>query len=260
MGYGYDKEGIIIGHAKPISKAEIMELFENEESMCRLFSQSEMEGSIKGTGFFLKINNKDIPFNKCLITNNHILNENYIKNQNRIEIIYKNETKFIPINENRKVFTDEKLDYTIIEILDEDNIEHFFEIAQNINGIKDEDIFILQYLDSNELLFSSGKVVSIEGDTIKHTCPTSKGSSGSPILLRYFNYNIIGLHYGGEKKRNYNFSTNINSIIDDIIKKKKSIRIIIGEIFIGKEDINKEIRIINSYDESFRERKFKIII
>jgi surface protein len=189
-----------------------------------------------------------------------VLNENYIKNHNRIEIIYKNETKFISLkNENRKVFTDEKLDYTIIEILDEDKIEHFFEIAQNINGIYDKDIFILQYLDSNELLFSSGKIESIEGNIIKHTCPTSKGASGSPIILRNSISNIIGLHFGSEKNKKYNLSTNINSIVNDIIKKEKSIHIIIGEIIIEKEDINKEIRIINSYDESFRERKFKII-
>ena len=258
----YNNEGIIIGDAMPISKAEIEELFKNEEAMCRVFSQRIIEGKvidINGTGFFLKINNKDIPFDKCLITNNHILNENYIRMYNKIKIIYKKETKFISINENRKVFADEQLDYTIIEILDEDNIEQFFEIAQNINSMNGKDIFILQYLNSNELLFSSGNIITIEGNIIKHICSTSQGASGSPIILRYFNSNIIGLHFASDRNRRYNLSTNINSIVNDIIKKEKSISIIIGEIIIKNEDINKEIRIINSYDQSFKERKFKII-
>jgi len=262
----YDKEGIITGHAMPISKKEIIKLFENEKSMCRVFSQREIERrleNINGTGFFLKINNKDIPFDKCLITNNHILNEDYIRNHNKFKIIYKNETKYISINENRKVFTDEELDYTIIEILDEDKIEQFFEIEQNINNnLKNNDIFILQYLNSDELLFSSGNIKSIGENIIEHTSPTSKGASGSPIILRHSN-NIIGLHFasvGSDKNISYNLSTNIKSIVNDIIKKEKSISIIIGEIIIKNEDINKEIRIINSYDESFRKRNFSKII
>ena len=31
----------------------------------------------KGTGFFLEINLKDLPFNKCLITNNHVINNEF---------------------------------------------------------------------------------------------------------------------------------------------------------------------------------------
>ena len=259
----YGREGIIIGHSMPISKKEIIKLFENEKSMCRIFSQREQKEkveNINGTGFFFKINNKDIPFDKCLITNNHILNEDYITKHNKINITYNNQEKSISINEKRKVFTDEELDYTIIQILDEDKIEQFFEIEQNINNkLNGNDIFILQYLNSDELLFSSGNIIAIEDNIIRHTCSTSQGSSGSPIILRHSN-NIIGLHFASDKNRSYNLSTNINSIVNDIIKKEKSISIIIGEIIIKNEDINKEIRIINSYDESFRKRNFSKIM
>ena len=193
-----------------MSKVEMMELFNNEESMCLIFSQKIKEGKskdIKGTGFFLEINNKDIPFHKCLMTNNHILNKNYIETYKKIKIEYKKETKFISINETRKIFTDETLDYTIIEILDEDNINKFFEIDENINNInlyKGKDIFILQYLNSNELLFSNGQIITIEGNIMKHSCPTSYGASGSPIILRYSNSNVIGLHFAGDKTKEYN--------------------------------------------------------
>ena len=58
-----------------------------------------------------------------------------------------------------------------------------------------------------------------------HNCSTYEGSSGSPIISRYSDYSIIGLHFGNYKK--INLSTNIISIIDDIKKKLKKILILI---------------------------------
>ena len=59
--------------------------------------------------------------------------------------------KNIKITENRKVFTDEELDYTCIEIFDSgkifDNINYLFkmdrEIFEKKNNIKNKEIFIL---------------------------------------------------------------------------------------------------------------------
>ena len=51
--------------------------------MCKIKFKKIINNKLEdmnGSGFFLKLNNKDIPFNKCLITNNHVLNEN---NKNR---------------------------------------------------------------------------------------------------------------------------------------------------------------------------------
>ena len=76
------KEAIIKGHCEPISKKEIMELFEKENAMCKIESQKIINNkleNIKGTGFFLELNMQDISFKKCLIKNNHILNEEDIK-------------------------------------------------------------------------------------------------------------------------------------------------------------------------------------
>ena len=84
--------------------------------MCIIPSKKVIKGkleNIKGSGFFLYIINQDIPFNKCLITNNHILDEKDIELNNNVYIIYLNETKVIRINEKRNVYTDINLDYIL---------------------------------------------------------------------------------------------------------------------------------------------------
>ena len=94
------------------------------------------------------------------------------------------------------------------------------------NSYKDYDIFILQYTNGNELSYSIGKIISLEGDTIKHTCSTKMGSSGSPVITRYSNSSVIGLHYGTCIKDEYNLSITISSIINDIINKLNNNKIV----------------------------------
>ena len=55
---------------------------------------------------------------QALITNNHILNEDDIKINNEIEISLYNDKiiKILKINDSRKIYTNENLDNTIIEI------------------------------------------------------------------------------------------------------------------------------------------------
>ena len=120
------KEAIIKGNCEPINKNEIIELFKKEDAMCKIISQKIINGilkPIKGTGFFLELDIKDIPFKKCLITNNHILNENDIKINKEIIFEYKNKKKIIKIKEDRKVYTNKELDYTCIEIFNKDEIK-----------------------------------------------------------------------------------------------------------------------------------------
>lgn len=70
-GNNIKKEEVLLGHSELMTKEEILELYEKEDSMCITFSEKIKEGkleNIKGTGFFVNINNKDIPFNNGLIT------------------------------------------------------------------------------------------------------------------------------------------------------------------------------------------------
>lgn len=215
-----------MGHCEPITKEEIDELYKYEDSMCTIYSKKIINGkteNLKGTGFFLCISNELIPFNNCLMTNNHILNKNSIENNKDITIEYQNKKKVIKINGSRRAYTNEYLDYTCIEILDEDNIKKFFLIDENIkdeNSYQFKEIFILQYPGGyDKLSFSAGKIITIESNLIKHTCATKPGSSGSPMISRFSNYNVVGLHFGAEIKKNkskeFNLSIPIYSVIKD---------------------------------------------
>ena len=108
----YEDEMKITGHGDPISFKRLEELkVKAENATCKINSM----GGKKGTGFFFKykIKKEDKYF---LITNNHVLDSNSIKNNNYISITYKNKPEKIRLN-NRLKGTNEKLDYTIIEII-----------------------------------------------------------------------------------------------------------------------------------------------
>ena len=64
---------------------------------------------------------------------------------------YNTVKKKIKITDKRKVFTNEELDYTCIELLESDDILDYFKIDSNIfkydkNDLKDNDIFILMVM------------------------------------------------------------------------------------------------------------------
>ena len=111
---------------------------------------------VKGSGFFFKQNIPSIKYyNKhFLMTNNHVLNEDFLNNNTHLEIVYKNNKKIIPLNDRIK-YTNEELDFTIIEILPTDDffseIKFFFNIFNDIMSNNSEskylnqDICIFQY-------------------------------------------------------------------------------------------------------------------
>ena len=149
------------------------------------------------------------------------------------------------ITSNRRVFTNEELDYTFIEIMDSDKIFNINEINRLLKIDQDiflegkiplyvnVDIFILQFPKGNELSFSVGQIKRIDKKNMEYNASTYYGSSGSPIIRRD-NYSIIGLHLGSKKDMEKtineqecfknNFGVTILAIINDLIVKmnKKS--------------------------------------
>ena len=147
------KEGVLVKHAKPMTKKEIDELYVYESAVCKInFETLEKDGLVPsiGTGFFCKIKNDNIPFNKALFTNNHVLKEDKIKINEEVYIEYCQDKYTIEITKDRNVFTDEVLDYTCIQILDTDEINEkikkYFQIDQsyfnNKKLIKNQEIYI----------------------------------------------------------------------------------------------------------------------
>ena len=261
---------------RPISKNEILDLFKKEDSMCKIKLVNDHLKTITATGFFLELNIKDIPVNKCLLTCNHIFMKDFCVDK-IIEVEYKNKIKIIKFTENRKVFTNRYLDYTCIEILSEDKIKQFFQIdidlLNHLFQIKGKELFLLQFLYGKELCYSNGIILKIEENKIIHNCPSDLGSAGSPLICRYnINY-IIGIHYGSITglSSKLKVATPITSIIDDILKKRtiitsynytkkyKDLEIIgngnFGTIYKGKrkdDNYNIAIKVINK--EEMRKR------
>ena len=194
-----EKQGGIKKSEKPIEKKEIDELFKKENCMCLINFETDEGGKKKnnglGTGFFCNLKNSYFPFQKALFTNNHVLNKERISPGEKIKIIYNQKSIIIEMTEKRTRFTNERLDYTCIEILDEDEITNFFEIDtavfNNRSSLEDEEIFILQFNETESLKFSSGNILHIKNNLMVHSAVTSRGSSGSPLIRRHrneFNY------------------------------------------------------------------------
>ena len=158
----------------------------------------------------------NFPIKYALFTNNHVLNELNIEVGNTIHFeclelqnSINNSSyikKKIEITDKRKVFTNEELDYTCIELFESDGILNYFKIDPKIfkynkKNLEDKDIFILKYPKDNDSLFSFsyGKILSYEDNEIEHSASTDYESSGSPIIRRSEDNYIIGLHYGGKK-------------------------------------------------------------
>ena len=251
------KEKFIKGSLAPVSmKTTEIILDQMKNCVCKIHN-----GSVNGTGYFVQVSH-DNEILKLLITNNHVLKEKDIMKDNTIVISLNNEQIFkeIKIDSNRKKYTNKELDITIIEINDKDNINNYILLDDNIlnNNInnynkiyENESLYILNYINSIDIKISYGILININENKIIHKCNTDTGSSGSPIILLK-NNKVIGVHYGGSKNHDINFGTLLKQPLLEYINKEKENKII-AEINIKEEDINKDIRIINSFEEFKRQ-------
>ena len=203
---------------KPVSIKETQFILEQMKTcVCKIHL-----GSKKGTGFFIKIPFRNQLLN-VLMTNNHVIGEEELSDGRKITISLNNEesTRNIKIDSTRKIYSNEILDITIIELLEKDNIKNFLsldkQILDTINLSKDDNsvsffnnlykkdsIYVLNYISANdmdEIFASYGLLDNIDGNEIKHKCNTSYGSSGSPILLLKTK-KVIGIHRIGSTSFN----------------------------------------------------------
>ena len=217
--YDYELEADYGESIELDKKTEEFLLKKSNAATCKIISQSENGRPLHGTGFFCNIPS----LGKFLFTNNHVLNKNSIKESETIIYLYKNELKQFEIK-NRKCFTNEELDYTCIQILNEDKIEDFFEIEnENSNNPKEyngEDVALPQYPKGGPLKINAGCLVKIEGNQIFHKVTTINGSSGSPIVLLLRKFKIIVIHCASSDKIKMNKVIKKKDILDDIKKVK----------------------------------------
>ena len=198
-----------------------------ENCICKL-----RVGNDRGTGFFCKI--PYYPYDKklpVLITNNHIINKDLLdKSGSNISLTIKGEQKDknIRLDQNRKRYTNEKCDITIIELKTEDNVNNFLELDKILiddiisnknynNQLKEETIYIIQYPEG-KVSVSYGIIQGIPLDKpyeFTHSCFTKPMSSGSPILN--LDNKVIGIHKERDKN-NYSYGSFLNDVIKEFIK------------------------------------------
>ena len=229
----YKKEIDLEDHPSPISLEQMKYIFKQmEKSIYKIKCSKGV-----GTGFLCLI-----PFptklNKLptLITSNHVLPENNIAANQKIEYSFNDDKEFnsIIIDEDRKKYTNENYDITIIEIKPEEDkidLNSFLEIddgiyEENINEkYKQKTIYILHYPQSGTIKISYGviKFINEKNFNIGHLCITYGGSSGGP-LINLNNYKVIGVHKGGIVENKINVGTLINAPIKDFYNNTKNIK------------------------------------
>ena len=180
---------------KPIEFRNMIRYLEKKDAVCKLITEH-------GTGFFCKFKVNGIPL-KALFTNNHVLDEDLIKENSIIQLSHNNKIKEIKITYDRFKCTNYDLDYTCIEIFDNEDYNNFFEIDDNINCQNPNVQYgnklgvVYQFPNEKDLSCGEGLIEGIKNinDTniIIHKITTDFGSSGSPIFLSD-NLKVIGIH------------------------------------------------------------------
>ena len=186
-----------------------------------------------GSGFFCKIpytqnNNLLLP---VLLTNNHVLSEDALENDIKIKI--NGEAKFISLK-GRKKWTNKEMDFTCIEIKEEeDNIHTFFNLDDKVldkNSSNEcylnQKVFLFAINQNDkEIGFSNGVIKKNQDGFFAHTCNSFPGCSGG-CIVNQFNNNVIGIHRAeivtGDKKA-VNAGIYINNVINRIKQSKENV-------------------------------------
>ena len=281
-------QSLLINYPLPISleNTEIIvkQMKNNIFRLCR-------NDGVKGTCFSCKIlvPNKNIVL-PVLITSNHVLDEIYINKEKSIILEINKKIKVINLNNKRKIYSNKEYDTTIIEIRENDEINNFLEIDENIftensnvTYLKNS-IYILHYSLNKEASVSYGILDyfdTLDNYKFTHLCNTLEGASGSPII-NSLNNKIIGIHKGGYTHNNYisgvgiflknaindyilknNFENNIDNIIkninkiidikDEIVKnknKEESFQIKDNYLINNKIKLNKKNNKVKNFNKS----------
>ena len=240
---------------------------EINKSICKITILTH-EGYKFGTGFFMNVFGYGY-----LITNYHIISNEIINENIEIEIEIYNHIKMKLDLKNRHIkFYPKYRDITIVEIKDTDIIYKYIKFLDYDKSFINKGyqtylfnyIFTVEYPFGGNAACTSGQIKKINCYEFEHNIATFNGSSGCPIILLNYNLNntyVIGIHKQADNYKNINYGTFIGEIFNETgdsnsISSSNTLSLvnyIIAEIYIKENDINNNIRIINSYEEYCRQ-------
>ena len=186
-------------------------------------------------GYLCNINTKNI---KVLITYNKYVGLEFLNNMQKLIVYINNEEIEIDMNTNRYKYTNEQLDITMIEILDEDNINTFLEIDSDIDSKNyiNENIEAVYLQNWNSFCKANGKIIKKNNNN--YICDIKSLNHG--IVLNKKSQ-LIGII----KEKNINNS--IEFIPMNIIINKINYIKCIYEI--KRDMLGKEIQILNNKED-----------
>ena len=252
--FSYEDEENIIQNEQNTT-VDIDKIQTSTKCICKI--EAVMNGKQNfGTGFFCHIASKEI---RVLITNNHIIDNNFLAKEKELIIYFeekKIQKKIINLKYDRFKFSDKNLDVTVIEIVDEDLIDNFFEVDEDKiynNEFINESVFNLQFCQREKLKISLGKILKklSKKSRFLYEAGTEYGSSGSPIILNN-EFKVIGIHKGALKKTINNNKINVGIYLEQIIKlipksshldNKNVIKCVYD---IKKKDVDKDIKVFDN--------------
>ena len=219
----------INGRPESLSKNQITKILEQmENSVCKIIKEKST-----GTGFIciIPFPDKLYPL-PVLITCYHVLSEKDLQIGKKIKLLIGGEEKLLKINNQRKIYTNEEYDISIIELKTKDNLisNELLEIDNEIfkdqkldKKFSNKSIYIIHYPEGKEGNYSLDVIKHIDEDNIliQHQCSTKDGSSGGPIF-NLQTFNVIGIHRGKHKKSNFNLGTILTIPIKEFYEKFKN--------------------------------------
>ena len=217
---------------------------QKDKSICKIINiKKEI-----GTGFLCYVIGEYKNKRKALITAYHVLGKEDLKIGNEIKLVFNdNKEKIIKLEDSRRIYANEIDDITIIEILDNDNLNKniLLELDDSIYNntdfkkFEDKSIYILHYPQGMFSSFSCNVIKKIENNTIYHLCATEHGSSGAPIL-NLDTLKVIGIHQSYNIAKKYNEGIILKESIKNFNCNKENNKIKLT-LKINKSDIGKKI-------------------
>ena len=251
------------------------------KSICKIILEKDKKTA---TGFFMTVSDSF----KYIITN-YINLSQYINDNIIIEIWNTKKIK-LNLNNHNIIYLEKPKDITAIKLEDSDKMPNeIYFIDNDINSkekgyliYKDIDVYALENPFKRGTSCIKGKILNINDYEFEHNIPIMNNLSGCPILImdknnKNFMY-VIGIQKNGDEPKKFNLGTFIGEIFKEkdnktikdsknelntkISKEETNIELnknitneqnyITAEISINEEDVNKDIRIINSYEEYMR--------